>query len=437
MATGFRDWAKQKGINPNDIVYDPVTKQVKVNGVSYGGGTPTYTNRMTDMRSPSGTSLIGRQPVRVQTGQAFDETKLNNTYDVARIDEANRARESARMNYEKMLNQPKPFQYNQASDVGYQAANADYQRRMDDSLRANMENAAARGMFRSRSTQDRANQLIADETRRFNVDVAPQLEQQAYNRWAQANQDTLNRALAQYNLAENTYKDRFGAYDSARREREAQAQAKAKLLNDKAIADAKIQADKTAEANKYNRDLALVDKEFQNKKALTEMDYSNQSSLKDKQAGIDTKLTTLRNSQKSAGGGSGSSSGGGKSSKNSVPEFMSYKDAEDTLESTFIGENSLFTSFGKRTINPADEKSFVSQVNSLGLTAKDKIAIYNGFGLPNQANKIANDPYYQMAVNDPDKLIGTLAQTYKNENEFKRRVAYYGLYDYMMNQLNQ
>jgi hypothetical protein len=284
----IRDWAKKKGLNPNDVVYDANTKTVKVNGVDYGKGTPTYTKQYQPVRLSDTTGYSA--PKQVQTGTKFDDEVLDDTFNRANLGSAQRSEQSARDRYVNTLTQgykPGVFQYNQASDPAFQAATANYQRGLDNMLRQNMENASARGMYRSRGTSDRANQIVADETRRFNTEIAPQLEERAYNRYMQGEQmkrqtwqDNVQSLAAVYGIEKDNTASMQNIVENAEKQRKSVADALSKLYG--------IQVKTTVNTDDMYKQVAgmktLAEREAERKRQalIEERNWKSDESAKDR-----------------------------------------------------------------------------------------------------------------------------------------------------------
>lgn len=442
----IRDWAKKKGLNPNDVVWDANTKTVKVNGVDYGKGTPTYTKQYQPVRLSDTTGYSA--PKQVQTGTKFDDEVLDDNFNRANLGSAQRSEQSARDRYVNTLTQgykPGVFQYNQKNDSAFEAATANYQRGLDNMLRQNMENASARGMYRSRGTSDRANQIVADETRRFNTEIAPQLEERAYNRYMQGEQmkrqawqDDVQRLASALGIAKENTASMQGVVTNAEQQRQAIANALSKtygtVVRPTVDTDAmykQVSGMKTAEEREAERKRQEILEERNFK--MTEAD--KQRKFEEQQKALDRKA---KGSSGGGGGSSSSSQGSGKTPKASTSAVANViKDIDDAgvvVQNVKILDQKTGSEYVQRQVT--NKQGLIDAINSYNLSATDRQKVLRNYGLTNEADAINTDPWRKEALNNPNKVIAMLEKQGLSDDDFERKLVYYGLYDYFVNSTN-
>ena len=209
----IRDWAKKRGYADNDIQYDNATKRIKIKGVDYG------------------------KPM-IQRGVAYrTETNLDDIYYRQKRADAEQESETAKKNYESVLNKtykPTEFKYDQNTDTAYKSAIETARRNIDEAQTRNLGDMARRGILNSSLTSDRANQISADEMRRVTTEVAPQLENNAYNRWKDTETMNYNTYKDGITNASNLYETSRSVTDKLlerQEKREADAREQAKFLS--------------------------------------------------------------------------------------------------------------------------------------------------------------------------------------------------------------
>lgn len=224
---GIREWAKSKGYKDEDIEYDPTTKKVTIRGL--GTVTPT---------SLAGGTAVGNRYVLDDMKQRSDVDTLAQRRMKAQADYVDIAKNAPKTDAFTY----KDFSYDQNVDPAYQSALSQARTNIQQGVRSNEENMNRRGLLNSTITGDRSNQISANAMADVESRIAPQLAENAYNRYTnernqayqqyrqeqsdkmQSWQDMVRVAAAQVDMADKAYGESKGELEKARQERMAQAQ---------------------------------------------------------------------------------------------------------------------------------------------------------------------------------------------------------------------
>lgn len=451
----IKDWAKNKGFNPNQIKYDNKTRRVTVDGVDYGKGTPTYSNQLKAVR-PSDTTTY-YQPTKVQTGAKFSEAVLDDTLLKSQSARADNAYSQSKQSLINTLNKGQgEFKYDPETDPAYKAAMANAERNIKTQQLRNLGDMQRRGILNSSITTDRAERISADEMNRISTEVVPLLQQQARDRFDKDYQNKIQALQTVYGINKDEATSLAQQIEKSQAERVRKAENLTTLYNkvvnptiDPADMNKQVAGMQTWETVKANKVQSNFDKEYNFKVSDAERQQKNVDSeiaMKQEEA-EQRKIESDRNYElqkkqlNSSGGSGGGSKGSGGSGGSSGSVKYDKPNTVSTAEARKLIDNSLKSNSGNSVIpkngqglNTQQKNIILSTVNSLTMTASDRQTVLNSYGMSNQAIVIQKDPLRKTAKTNPNGLIDRIRQQNLDSDEFIRKLVYFGLYDYYMTQ---
>ena len=283
---------------------------------------------------------------------------------------------------------------------------------------------------------DRANQLIADENRRMQIEVVPALEDRALNRFntgeAQKRQswmDKVNALQAQYGITNDDVNRWNTRVNNAQTLGQNQTNWQATY-------------DQTTTENKLNRDFQSAESE----KARQAQAAQNAATLKEQQRQFDVTMAWNKTQAEkaaaaaasSAGGGSssggisGGTSKGGKSSSGKIPDVK----ADSTADvNKMITSNKTFFTEDPNTKAVVVNKAMLPQISAIIKESRlpywEKKKLFANYGIQSGINQIDADTNLKRVKANPQEflngLIGAFEKGQIDENTFYRRVTHYGL----------
>lgn len=436
----IKDWAKKKGISESDIQYDPATKKIKVRGVDYGKGTPTYKTQMQAVRPSDMTTYY--KPAKVQSGTKFDEEVLDDTFNRGNLADAQRKQQTMQNQYMNTLTKgykPGVFQYNQAKDPAYASAMSNAQQNIRNAQIQNLGDMQRRGLLNSSIATDRANQISADEMARIETQIAPQLEERAYNRYVQNEgmkrnqwQDDVQRLAAALGITKENTANMQGIVSTAEQKRQGIADALSKMYG----TSVRATVDTDAMYNQVRGMKTAAEREAEAKRQALIEERMYKSKEADKQRTFDAEQKALERAAakaRASSGGSGGGSGSGESSASAKkPSLSSVKDVQALINA---GAGVRKDQYGIKEIR--DKSIIASTINNSNLSAKDRITLLENNGLLQEANNMRNDGWLKLASSpnpaDKNKVLDMLLKINISDDELERKLIYYDLWEYANN----
>jgi len=453
----IRDWAKKKGINENDIVYDAATKRIKVKGVDYGKGTPTYTKQMTANRPSDMTTYYA--PNTVQSGTKFDEEVLDDTFDRGNLLDATKKQQTAQNNYMNTLTKgytPGVFKYDQKKDSAYQSAITNAQQNIRNAQTQNLGDMQRRGLLNSSIATDRANQISADEMARVDTQIAPQLEERAYNRFMQSEnmnrnkwQDDVQRLAALLGVTKEGTASMQGIVDRSTQQRQAIADSLSKTYGtvvkptvDSDSMYSQVKGMKTAaqrEAERKQQEI-LAERVYKSGEAEKERSFKSTESEKERKA-ADARAALARAATAKAASSSSGSSGGtssGKTPKAPVSTVANViKDIDGAgvvVQNVKVLDPSTGSEYVQRQVT--NKQGLIDAINSYDLSATDRQKVLRNYGLTKEADTINNDKFLRTSKTNPVEIIKMIINSSLTDEDRDRKLVYYGLYDKFIEETN-
>jgi hypothetical protein len=485
----IRDWAKKKGINENDIVYDAATKRIKVKGVDYGKGTPTYTKQMTANRPSDMTTYYA--PNTVQSGTKFDEEVLDDTFDRGNLLDATKKQQTAQNNYMNTLTKgytPGVFKYDQKKDSAYQSAITNAQQNIRNAQTQNLGDMQRRGLLNSSIATDRANQISADEMARVDTQIAPQLEERAYNRFMQSEnmnrnkwQDDVQRLAALLGVTKEGTASMQGIVDRSTQQRQAIADSLSKTYG--TVVKPTVDSDSMYSQVKGMKTAAQREAERKQQEILTERNYKSTEEDKKRKftsdenekdraakAAIEKAAAAERAAiakaaaaeraaeraakaseraaeraakaaaAKAASSSSGSSGGtsSGKTPKAPVSTVANViKDIDGAgvvVQNVKVLDPSTGSEYVQRQV--ANKQGLIDAINSYDLSATDRQKVLRNYGLTKEADSINNDKFLRTSKTNPVEIIKMIINSSLTDEDRDRKLVYYGLYDKFIEETN-
>ena len=453
----IRDWAKKKGINENDIVYDAATKRIKVKGVDYGKGTPTYTKQMTANRPSDMTTYYA--PNTVQSGTKFDEEVLDDTFDRGNLLDATKKQQTAQNNYMNTLTKgytPGVFKYDQKKDSAYQTAITNAQQNIRNAQTQNLGDMQRRGLLNSSIATDRANQISADEMARVDTQIAPQLEERAYNRFMQSEnmnrnkwQDDVQRLAALLGVTKEGTASMQGIVDRSTQQRQAIADSLSKTYGtvvkptvDSDSMYSQVKGMKTAaqrEAERKQQEI-LAERVYKSGEAEKERSFKSTESEKERKA-ADARAALARAATAKAASSSSGSSGGtssGKTPKAPVSTVANViKDIDGAgvvVQNVKVLDPSTGSEYVQRQVT--NKQGLIDAINSYDLSATDRQKVLRNYGLTKEADTINNDKFLRTSKTNPVEIIKMIINSSLTDEDRDRKLVYYGLYDKFIEETN-